>query len=207
MNFNFNFNAREHEPQQGRSAHPVGNKIPVTITNRQIVPTKSQDGGMLVITFTSSEGEIDMRYNLWNPNQQAVDIANKQLSALCHATGVFNVSGGQGGIAPELQNARLLIDVGNQKQSEEDAKAGKTPYVEVKKIYDINGNEPGKAANGPQSGGAPFQQGAQNNAPAANSGPANGAAPWGQPQQQAPAQAQQPWQQGPQGGAPPWAQR
>jgi len=182
------FDASQFAPKQGGGAHPVGKGFDATISNTEIKPTSSGEGGMFVVTFTTPAGSIVSRYNLWNKNEKAVQIAHGELSALCHATGVFRLDFQNDGAA--LRNARCKIDVGLQNEAEPDG------YVEVKKIMDANGNEPGR---GP---GIPPQQPAQA-APAPS---------WGNPapaQPQAPAQTPA-WQPSQQGQAnptntPPWA--
>jgi hypothetical protein len=190
--FNYVFDATQYAPDQGMPAHPVGSKFPAYVSDTSIVPTKDNTGGMFVIEYTTQAGKINHRFNLWNQNQQAVDIAHKQLSAVSHATGVFKLDMNNAGAA--LRNAQLMIDVGKQKDTE---------YTEVKRVYDRYGNEPGKtgggtpqpqpqAQPGPQPG--PGQQW-QPNAPGPQPQPQGGPAPqWG-PQSQ-------PQPQGPQGGAP-----
>lgn len=226
---NQTFDATQWAPEQGGSAHPVG-KFPMTIVNTEIKPTRDGNSGMFVVEFQSDQGRISMRYNLWNTSsQQAVEIAHKQLSALCHATGIYRVDFSNEGAA--LRNGRCVVEVGYQNQTEEDRKAGKTPYVEVKRVYDLQGNEPGRpAAGGPQpaqASGAPmggpgaspagFQPPTQPQAPAQPQqgfqpaaqapAPATGAAPPWQGGRQQPAQGQPaaaPWQQGGNQPTPPW---
>ena len=231
--FNYVFDATQYAPEQGSPTHPIG-KFPAYVSNTSIQPTRDNDGGMFVVEYTTEQGKISHRFNLWNQNQKAVDIAHKQLSAVSHATGVFKIDMNNEGAA--LRNARLMIEVGKQKD---------TDYTEVKRVYDPNGNEPGKPVNAPASNGPGFalpqqtpahqgftqnpRQGFQlgpaqvQNSPAPGWGGApaqqeqpQGGAPWGggaPTQQQAPAPAQQPaapgWQQGNapvQGGAP-WGPR
>lgn len=192
-----NFDATGIPPQQVSGKHPEGN-FPFQISNTRVVPTKANDGGIFEVEFTTPGGSIINRYNLFNKSQQAVEIAQKELSALCHATGVFKLSMNADNLAMcghELRGARGVIKVRTQPGNEQ--------YSEVEKVFDANGNEPGKsgatAAPQPQQGG--------------NSG-------WGTPAQQqpnnapAPSPAPQGWQAGPsnpapanQGGgaAPPWA--
>jgi len=196
------FDASQFEPSQGGGAHPVG-KFPATISNTAIKPTKSGDGGLFEVEFSTQAGSISNRYNLWNKNLQAVEIAQKQLSALCYATGIFKLDFRND--AAVLRGAKLIIEVDNQKNKDG------TPngYVEVKKVYDLNGNEPGRSSPAPQ----PAPQQAQQAAPA----PSNGNGGWGTPApQNAPAPTaapQQGWSAGPTnttnaapaGNKPPWA--
>ena len=198
------FDANQHAPKQLGAIVPPG-KWPFQISNTSIVPTKANDGGMFVVEFDTPQGRISMRYNLWNQNPKAVEIAHGQLSALCHATGVFKVDYGNEGAA--LRGAQGMIEVALQDPEKPDG------YTEVKRVYDKNGNEPGKApaaapqpqGNGNTWGGQQAAAGAQQSAQPA----------WGatqaQPQPQPnpnPAQGQA-WAPGPtaQGdtGKPPWA--
>ena len=202
--FSGSFDASQFTPNQGGQAHPVG-KFPFTVSHTECVETKDKQGGMLVVTLTSPSGEIKNRYNLWNSNAKAVEIANGQLSALCHATGVFKLDWQNEGAA--LRGARGMMEIGYQKGEEPTAENPAGGYVEVKKVFDVNGNEPGK---GP--------------APAAQPMAPQQAPGWRQPQPQQPPMQQQPnggwqppaqpqapqqpaWTQGAAPSAPPWASK
>ena len=230
------FNAQQYDPTQGGGSLPVG-RHPVIIESSEVKANKANDGGYLQLNVKLIDGPQTgatgaYRLNLYHSNPQTAEIAHRQLSAICHCVGVFNVQD-----SSQLHNIPFIIEVGLQK-GEEAAQKG---YTEVKKVFDINGNEPGKAGQGapaaqPQQqptqgggawGGQPAQQPAaqpQGDAPAWGGGqpaqqqpqgaPAGNAPAWGQQPAQQPA-AQQPaqqaggWQQG--GGAPaggaPWGQR
>ena len=226
------FNAQQYDPTQGGGSLPVG-RHPVIIESSEVKANKANDGGYLQLNVKLIDGPQTgttgaYRLNLYHSNPQTAEIAHRQLSAICHCVGVFNVQD-----SSQLHNIPFIIEVGLQK-GEEAAQKG---YTEVKKVFDINGNEPGKAGQGapaaqPQQqpaaqGGFGQQQPAaqpQGNAPAWGGGqpaqqqpqgaPAGNAPAWGQQPAQQPA-AQQPaqqaggWQQG--GGAPaggaPWGQR
>ena len=229
------FNAQQFDPTQGGGSLPVG-RHPVIIESSEVKANKANDGGYLQLNVKLIDGPQTgatgaYRLNLYHSNPQTAEIAHRQLSAICHCVGVFNVQD-----SSQLHNIPFIIEVGLQK-GEEAAQKG---YTEVKKVFDINGNEPGKAGQGapaaqPQQqpaaqGGFGQQQPAQQpqqpqgNAPAWGGGqpaqqqpqgaPADNAPAWGQQPAQQPA-AQQPaqqaggWQQGgaaPAGGAP-WGQR
>ena len=231
------FNAQQYDPTQGGGNLPVG-RHPSIIESSEVKANKANDGGYLQLNVKLIDGPQTgatgaYRLNLYHSNPQTAEIAHRQLSAICHCVGVFNVQD-----SSQLHNIPFIIEVGLQK-GEEAAQKG---YTEVKKVFDINGNEPGKAGQGapaaqPQQqpaaqgggawGGQPAQQPAaqpQGNAPAWGGGqpaqqqpqgaPAGDAPAWGQQPAQQPA-AQQPaqqaggWQQGgatPAGGAP-WGQR
>ncbi len=154
------FDATKVTPRQGGGAHPVGNKFPFRITGTKVSPTKNAGGGLFEVEFTSDVGSITNRYNLWNPSEQAVRIANEQFSALCHAVGVFQVDFKNDGAA--LLNARGLMDVGHQKGQEPSAENPAGGYVELKKVYRSDGSDPttqqasGGSGNGAGSG---FQTG------------------------------------------------
>src|SRR5580698_6054819 len=84
------FDANQVEPRQLGDIVPAG-KHSAQISNTEITPTKDGTGGMFVVTFKTPVGEIPFRYNIWNQSDKAKEIAASQLSALCHATGVFRV--------------------------------------------------------------------------------------------------------------------
>jgi hypothetical protein len=197
-NFNWTFDANTIAPRQGGgAAHPVGNKFAFSITDVEVVPTKDNSGGMLVIEFTSDAGSVKNRYNLWNANDTARRIANEQLSALCHAVGIFQIGPRQG---KELVGAKGMMDIGHQKltqdqQRKRDAGEVVEPFVELKKVYNAAGIEPGQKAPAAAAAGFGTSQPTQATAPASaptaapetNAGGwnANGAAPgaavpWGQ---------------------------
>ena len=189
------FNALQYDPTQGSGVLPVG-KHSVIIEASEIRPTKEQDGSAyLQFQLRITEGAFKgmggaHRLQLYNrKSEQTVAIANKQLSAICHVTGVFNVQD-----TSQLHNIPFIIEVGYQKGSEQ--------YTEVKRVLDANGNEPGKAALPPQQSATPqssFQPSQQpqsgwsqpQQAPVAQQ-PQHG---WGAPPPPAPAQ-QSPQQQG-----------
>lgn len=205
MPWNDSFDATTVEPSQGFDVHPVG-KFPATIINTSIEPTKDKTGGLFKVTFGTQAGRIDRRYNLWNQSPQAVEIARKELSALCHATGIFKLDFNND--AAVLRNAHCMIEVDHQRDKE-----GKpTQYMEVKHIYDINGNEPGRGnspAPQPQQAQQPLQQQANGGwsqaasaaaAPAPAPAPAAAAPAWGNAPNAAPAAPAAP----PPANKPPW---
>ena len=195
MQFNYTFDATQHAPEQGSGGHPEG-KFPATVISTALVPIKDDADGRprFVVEFETSSGKIKNGYNLWSANQQASDISHKQLSALSHATGVFKLDMMNEGAA--LRGARCMIEVGKQKNSD---------YVEVKRVYDVNGNEPGKTMQPAQTQSAPAP--AWGNQPAQPQAQPAAGPSWGAPQpaqQPAPATAAPPWSQGPATAAPPW---
>jgi len=202
------FNAQQYDPTQGVGSLPIG-KHPVIIESSEVKANKANDGGYLQLNLRIIDGPQQgttgaYRLNLYHSNQQTVEIAHRQLSAICHVIGVFQVTD-----SSQLHNLPFLIEVGPQKNDPQ--------YTEVKKVFDMNGNEPGKAG-----AGAPAAQ-PQQQQPQGQPNGAWGGAPQGQQQQPAQGggwqQGGQPaqgggWQQGgqpAQGGAPagaaPWSQR
>ncbi len=186
-----NFDATKYNPEQGIAKHPVG-KFPAVISEVKL-EGKSEDDHHLIVFFTTQAGSIRKQYNIASDSKEdnmkkMVEIARNNLAALCYATGVYKLGNGQ-----ELVNARCQIEVKEQTKNPN--------YNEVSKVYDANGNEPGKTP-------APSQQ-------AAPQVQANGAG-WGQvpaPQNNAPAPVPAPagaaaWSPGPSAkDAPPWAAR
>lgn len=156
MPYDVVFDASKFAPSQMGPKHPPGNKFQATITGTEVKDTKDNTGKYFEITFTTPAGSIRNNYNLWNISKQAVDIAVGQLSAVCHATGIFQVDMKNDGVA--LRNAQLLIDIGFQAGQEPSAEKPEGGYVEVKKVYDKHGNAPGQASTGQQSSGFSTQQ-------------------------------------------------
>lgn len=207
----FRFNANQYQPVQIGGGHPPATKIPFQITNTEMKETQDKTGGMLVVEFTSPAGVLVHRYNVKNNSPKAVEIAMGQLSALCHAIGIYNLEGANECAA--LRGGRGLMDVGYQKgEAPTDNNPDAKGYTELKRVYDAAGNEPGKAPAAqqqpqqqqPQSGSAPLQQ--QPGGSWGNSQPQGQ-----QPAQQAPnpAPAGQAWQPGNNAPAtsPPWGSR
>lgn len=212
-----NFNAQQFDPRYGGGGGLPAGKYKGVIVNTVSSENKDRTGGYLALELTPVEGPLagskhTDRLNLWHSNPQTVEIANKQLSAYCHVLGVFQVADSQ-----QLCNIPFIFEIGPQKDNPQ--------FTQVVAIYDVNGNEPGKAGSGPQpgagaapqgqpQGGFPPAGGAPQGAapqgggfppaggqPQGGFSPAGGAPPagngqgWGQPQGGAPQQ--------PQGGFPP----
>lgn len=225
------FDARTVQPSQGGTAHPVG-MHDFQITNTYLKETQDKNGLMLIVEMTSPVGVIENRYNIVNQSKQAEEISQKQLSALCHAINIYRCSYPKDNngmplfdqAARELRGGRGRMEIAPQMRKNEKGELVPNGYVEVKKVYDSQGNEPGKTGTAAQ----PMQQG--NHQPNAAQGQPMQGQPqvqngWGNQPQQQPQQSQpQPpaqnpgqaggWQQPQQNnapagnsGAPPWAQR
>lgn len=129
---NYVFDATQYDPSQVSPKHPPG-KFLATITATDIKPTKENTGGFYEVEFKTQAGTAYMRFNLWNQNQTSVDIAHRQLSALCHCVGIYKVT--MQGKGRELINGRCMIEVAEQADPK---------YTQIVKFYDVNGNEPAK---------------------------------------------------------------
>ena len=94
MNGNLSgFNAAEVQPQGSFEPIPAG-WYKAMITDSEFKPTKNGNGEYLQLRLDVTEGEHEGRVlfdrlNLNNPSQTAVEIAQRQLSAICRAVGVM----------------------------------------------------------------------------------------------------------------------
>ncbi len=87
------FNANNVEPNAPRDPIPAG-WYKAVIAESIEKPTKAQTGSYLQLTLEVIEGDhagrkVFERLNLNNPNQQAVEIAQRSLSGICRAVGVM----------------------------------------------------------------------------------------------------------------------
>lgn len=103
------FDASKVAPSQPLQPLPDG-WFPILITESEIKPTKSGDGQRLALTLTVCEGhpyakrKVFDGLNIANPNPVAQQIAQEQLSAICHATGVIQLQDTQ-----QLHGIPLLV--------------------------------------------------------------------------------------------------
>ena len=105
------FDASQVPEQQEFSALPEGQYV-VIATASEMKPTKSGTGSYLQFTFEVLDGpckgrKLWARLNLQNQNQTAVDIAQRELGAICRAVGVMKPKD-----SAELHNRPMLITVG-----------------------------------------------------------------------------------------------
>lgn len=87
------FNAEQVEPQQSFEPIPAG-WYTCMITDSEMKPTRNGAGEYLQLRMDVIDGQhegrvIFDRLNLNNQNQTAVEIAQRQLSAICRAVGVM----------------------------------------------------------------------------------------------------------------------
>lgn len=91
-----NFDASTVDPQSTFDPIPAGDYT-VMIIDSDMKSTKNNMGKYLELTLQVVEGPMNGRLiwdrlNLVNANPKVVEIAQRQLSAICHAVGVMNVT-------------------------------------------------------------------------------------------------------------------
>jgi|WetSurMetagenome_2_1015567.scaffolds.fasta_scaffold95838_2 hypothetical protein len=177
----------------------------VVIEKSEMVPTKDHamtKNEYLKLTLRCVEGLAqggvqEDRLNIHNNSPQAVAIANSQLAAYALVTiqrVVFNQT-------EELHNIPFYVEVRNQRNNAD--------FTEIAKLFDLNGNEPGKGqqpqvAQAPQAPPQGFGPGPS--APQQQWTPPAAATPAPQQQfapQPSPEPALQQWQQQQQNAQPP----
>lgn len=157
------FDATQVAPREDFSPIPVGEYV-VQITDSDVKPTSSGNGHRLELTFEVMDGEYKGRkvwanLNLDNPNPKAVEIAQRELSAICHAIGKLQVVDSQ-----ELHYKPLVIRVDIE---ERDGYSQRNVIKAYKAVA-------GGVGNAPATGAATA-------APAATSAsPSSAAPPWAQ---------------------------
>ncbi|PWS34443.1 hypothetical protein DFH01_25860 [Falsiroseomonas bella] len=93
---NGTFDAGSVEPAKPFEPLPAG-KYRAQIVESEMAATRAGDGQMLKLTLEILDGPHAHRklwdqLNLVNPNSQTMEIAQRTLSAICHATGQMQVS-------------------------------------------------------------------------------------------------------------------
>lgn len=110
-----NFDAESVEPSEALDLIPSG-KYHAIIVDSEMKQTSAGDGQYLKLEFQLiDEGSLQNRkvwsnLNLDNPNPKAVEIAEKDLSAIARAVGKLRVTD-----SAELHDIPLMIKVGIQK--------------------------------------------------------------------------------------------
>ena len=104
------FDANSVDPTMPFEALPPGRYL-VQIVASEMRPTKDGAGQYLWLELDVLEGEYQGRklfdrLNLVNPNPTAVEIAQRTLSAICHATGKMQVQD-----SDELHLIPMTVDV------------------------------------------------------------------------------------------------
>ena len=106
----FEFNATEVTPTTGFEPIPKG-KYNAVIVESDEKATRSGSGSYLEFTYEIIDGEYKgrklwSRHNVRNQNQKAVEIARKEVSAICHAVGTLQIK-----YTEDLHNKPLVINV------------------------------------------------------------------------------------------------
>jgi hypothetical protein len=106
----YNFNAEEVEPSSSFDPIPAG-WYQAIISNSEMKATRDGYGEYLSLTLQVIDGQyqnrlVFARLNLKNANDKAVDIARKDLAAICRAVGVMSPQASE-----ELHDIPLMIKV------------------------------------------------------------------------------------------------
>lgn len=162
------FNAADVKPAEDFSPIPVGD-YPAMIVDSDVKPTKARTGHFAELVFEVTEGQykgrkVWARLNLDNPNAKAVEIAQRELSAICHAVGKMQISDTQ-----ELHFKPMVIRV-DIEESE-----GYAPRNAIKSY-----KAAGAAAQAAQGNAPAAAPESQSTAPTATAAPASpsSAPPW-----------------------------
>lgn len=107
---NLSFNAANVSPSVVYAPLPAGDYQAI-ITESETKATRDGQGQYLQLKLQIQGGEfagrvLFDRLNLWNNNQQTQEIAQRALSAICHAVGILQVGDSQ-----ELHNRPLIATV------------------------------------------------------------------------------------------------
>ena len=106
----YNFNAESIEPNTSYEPIPAGWYTAI-ISSSEMKATRDGYGEYLSLTLQVIEGQYEnrlvfARLNLKNANDKAVDIARKDLAAICRAVGVMSPKSSE-----ELHDKPLMIKV------------------------------------------------------------------------------------------------
>lgn len=214
MGVTLNFDASRVQPSTG-----VGDPIPagwynVAVDESEMKPTTTGTGMYLKLRFNILDGQyvgrkLFVNLNLQNPNQQAVEIALKDLSAICHAVQHIHLAD-----SSQLHGKPLKVRVGLKPADKEagyDAQNVIKAYREINFVPEGAGGGAAPAFAPPAFGAPPASAGGPPAAPAGWGAPAPAAAggqPWAAPGGAAPATTAAPatapaWT--PPAGGQPWA--
>ncbi len=121
---NGTFDATQVTPQEAFSVIPAG-KYKVQIVASEMRPTKDGNGQYIWLEMEILDGQqqgrkLWDRLNIINQNQQAVDIAQRALSAICHSVGKLHVSDTEElHLTPMVVTVRVKAASGNYDASNE----------------------------------------------------------------------------------------
>jgi len=167
-----NFDATNVLPADDFSPLPAGDYLAIAIDS-EIKQTKSGTGAYLSITFQVADGQYINRLiwgtiTLSNANPKAVEIGQRQLSALCHAVGVLRLTD-----SAQLHNIPVKLRL-----SIEDKSDGYKPRNNIEAYKPANANpapqpfQPAQQVNQAQQPAAPAYQPAPQPTPAYQPPPA-----------------------------------
>ena len=150
------FDANNVDPNFSFEHIPAGKYI-ARITASEMKTTNAGTGQYLQLEFEVIQGDytgrkVWARLNLINQNQTAVDIAQRELSAICHAVGKLRIMDSQ-----ELHDIPMEIDV----KVEIDKKGDREPQNAIKS-YKASGSHqaspaPQQSPPAPQQSATPRQ--------------------------------------------------
>ena len=144
MGVDLNFDANNVPPTSPFDPIP-NNSYRAHATESEVKPTASGTGKYLQITWEVLDGEFKgrkvwQRLNIVNANAQAQEIAQRELSAICHATGVLKLTN-----SAQLHHIPVMLKVVVKKDGDRD------PQNEVKKVSSVDGAKTATAAKGASS--------------------------------------------------------
>lgn len=144
-----NFDASGVPTETGFEPVPAGDYV-AFIEESEIKPTRANDGYYLQLVWQICEGEhqgrkLWHRINVQNPSAKAEEIGQRELSAVCHATGRIKV-----GDSSELHDIPCVLSV-VQKPADGQYSASN----EVKRVSARNGAAPAASPQQGMFGGAP----------------------------------------------------
>ncbi len=104
------FDANTIAPESGRGPIPTADYRLMIVDSKETV-SKNSGNKMIELTFEVIEGnfkgsKVWHYLNLWHPSQQTAQIAQAQLSSICHATGRLQVTDTQ-----QLHNIPMVCRV------------------------------------------------------------------------------------------------
>lgn len=142
------FNAGDVDPNFSLDAVPAGKYVAV-ITDSEMKPTSKGTGHFLHLTFQVIEGEyagrkIWTRLNLDNPSPTAVEIAKKELSAICRAVGVMEPRD-----SVDLHDIPLVVTTKLKQRTDADKRPIEGEFDSVITVYEkktLSPSQPAQAA-------------------------------------------------------------
>lgn len=164
-----NFDASGVAPKEAFEVIPPGD-YPVMIVASEMKDTKDGQGKYLWLELDITDGpcagrKLWDRLNLVNRNAQAVEIAERTLSAICHAVGVLNVSDSE-----QLHGRAMVAKV--------KVKPAKGEYEASNEIAAYSAPAGGAVAPRPAAAPRPANTSTAPAAAPAAAKPAGGAPPW-----------------------------